>query len=84
MYQQQPQLVPLTYLGAPSAHFDPMLAAAEQVPQQRMENKGQVNVLKYSSIMKIIHAETIGVVKIDLESGYDRSWCLMLSIVLEF
>ena len=46
VYQQQqpPQLV--TYGGAPTAHFDPVLAA-EQMPQQQMENQGQVNIIEF-------------------------------------
>jgi len=42
VYQQQPPPQLVTYGGAPTAHFDPVLAA-EQMPQQQMENQGQVD-----------------------------------------
>ena len=40
VYQQHPQL--MAHGGAPAAHFDPGLAAAEQMPQQQIESQGQV------------------------------------------
>jgi len=54
VYQQQqpPQLV--TYGGAPTAHFDPVLAA-EQMPQQQMENQGQVDATTTSLSLPMRH-----------------------------
>jgi len=57
VYQQQPQLVPLTYGGAPAAHFDPLLATTEQVPQQQVESQAQVETSSLPLPMRQFHPE---------------------------
>jgi len=54
VYQQQQQLV--TYGGTPTAHFNPALAA-DQIPQQQIENQGQVDTTSLSLPMRHFHPE---------------------------
>jgi len=68
-YQQQPQLV--NYGGAPTAHFDPVLAA-EQMPQQHMDNYGQVDATSLSLPIRHFHpeeGEAAGKDRADWEDG---------------
>jgi len=71
---QQPQLVPLTYGGAPAAHFEPLLATTEQVPQQQVESQAQVETLSLPLPMRHFHpeeGEAAGRDRADWEDGGD-------------